>query len=142
MKTLVSQNMRRKSEQPVPLNQLKKLQEPTSIVIQEFFQLLKEKIEEINPTVIGFTVPFPGNLYSALRGAQFIRTNYPKITIFFGGGYCNTELRSLKDPSIFKYLDYILLDDGEAPLEQLIKYLNNEITQNELIRTFYLKSES
>lgn len=118
----------------------KKLQEPTSIVIQEFFQLLKEKIEEINPTVIGFTVPFPGNLYSALRGAQFIRTNYPKITIFFGGGYCNTELRSLKDPSIFKYLDYILLDDGEAPLEQLIKYLNNEITQNELIRTFYLKS--
>lgn len=36
-----------------------------------------------------------------------------------GGGYPSTELRTMTDKAIFRYIDYIILDDGERPLERL-----------------------
>ena len=83
----------------------KKLNAEPSLIIEELIALIDLKIKNEKPTLIGFTIPFPGNLYSALRCAQFIKKNYPKIKITFGGGYCNTELRSLKDTTIFKYVE-------------------------------------
>jgi len=115
-----------------------KLNEKPSIIVDELVQLMDEKIKEIQPTAVGFTIPFPGNLYSALRAAQFIKQNHPHIKIFFGGGYCNTELRSLKDPTIFKYVDHILLDDGEASIEKLLDFVEGNDEQSNLIRTFSL----
>ena len=40
-----------------------------------------------------------------------------------GGGFANTELRSLTDPRVFEFIDFITLDDGEAPLECLVEYI-------------------
>ena len=115
-----------------------KLNESPSIIVEELVLLMDEKIKEVQPTAVGFTIPFPGNLYSALRAAQFIKQNHPHIKIFFGGGYCNTELRSLKDPTIFKYVDHILLDDGEASIEKLLEFVDGKAEQSDLIRTFSL----
>lgn len=115
-----------------------KLNESPSIIVEELVFLMDEKIKEIQPTAIGFTIPFPGNLYSSLRAAQFIKQNYSRIKVFFGGGYCNTELRSLKDPTIFKYVDHILLDDGEASIEKLLAFVDSKDEQSSLIRTFSL----
>jgi hypothetical protein len=55
-----------------------------------------------------------------------------------GGGFANTELRSLSDERVFEFYDFITLDDGEAPLENLIKYLNKKIAVHELKRCFTL----
>ncbi len=41
-----------------------------------------------------------------------------------GGGFVNTELRSITDTRFFKYIDYLLLDDGEDPLYQTLRYLD------------------
>jgi hypothetical protein len=30
-----------------------------------------------------------------------------------GGGYVNTELRQLREPRLFDFVDYVTLDDGE-----------------------------
>ncbi len=114
--------------------------EPT-IVENQLLLLLANQIEEHQPDLIGFTIPFPGNLFSALRCGQFIKMYYPKIKIAFGGGYCNTELRELNDSRVFNYLDYITLDDGEGPLLQLIKHLSGEIKIDQLERTFLLQNE-
>ncbi len=76
------------------------------------------------PAMVAFTVPFPGNLYGALKCGQWIKANHPQTRIAMGGGYPNTELRSLSDPRVFDYLDYITLDDGEAPIELLWNNLN------------------
>jgi hypothetical protein len=73
--------------------------------------------------VVGFSVPFSGNLYGALKSAQWIRQNHPNTKIIMGGGYVNTELRDLRDPRVFDYLDYILVDDGEGPLLALLDHL-------------------
>ncbi|MBL4593256.1 MAG: radical SAM protein [Flavobacteriales bacterium] len=110
----------------------------TTIIEDQLLLLLVNKIEEDQPDLVCFTIPFPGNLFAALRCAQFLKKNYKRIKIAFGGGYCNTELRSLTDPRIFKYIDFITLDDGEGPLLKLIQHLSGGINQEELERTFLL----
>ncbi|MGV4413041.1 B12-binding domain-containing radical SAM protein [Chryseobacterium sp. T1] len=102
-------------------------------------RLLEETIKKTNPKIIGFSVPFPGNLYSAFRCAKYIKTNYPNIKTVMGGGFPNTELRSVSDVRVFEFFDFINLDDGEAPTEQMIKYVNQEIPFSELKRTFLLQ---
>ena len=99
-------------------------------------RILKDRIERVNPKMIAFSVPFPGNLYAAFRSAQFIKKQFPSIKTAMGGGFPNTELRQLSDPRVFDYFDFITLDDGEAPIENLIEHVNGKRTIAELKRTF------
>lgn len=109
--------------------------EPT-LIEEELLSLLDEKIDQIKPDLVCFTIPFPGNLFSALRSAQYIKGCFSSIKVAFGGGYCNTELLSLSDPTIFDYVDYITTGDGEGPIYKLIKHLMGQVGQDELERTF------
>lgn len=100
--------------------------------------LLKQQLKEITPKIVCFSVPFPGNLYSAFRCAQFIKEEYPNVKIVMGGGFPNTELRSLSDVRVFEFFDFITLDDGELPIELLVNHiLKGEGT--EFKRTFLLE---
>jgi radical SAM superfamily enzyme YgiQ (UPF0313 family) len=94
-------------------------------------------LDRVNPSLVGLTVPFPGNLYGAFRIAQSIKAIRPDITIALGGGYVNTELRRLSDPRVFDYVDYVTVDDGERPLLSLIEHLAGTRTRTRLSRTFY-----
>jgi len=107
----------------------------SGLVVDQMLQLLNEQIIETNPTVIAFTVPFPGNLLAALTCCKFIKHNFPTIKIAMGGGYVNTELRYLSDIRLFDYIDYLIFDDGEMPLTNLLSniiYNKDEL----LIRTW------
>lgn len=115
------------------------LQQPLTYIDEITIALLQQLIDKTNPKIIGFSVPFPGNLYSSFRCAQYIKSKYPHIKITMGGGFPNTELRSLKDVRVFEFFDFITLDDGEAPLENLILYVEGKITQEELKRTLIAK---
>lgn len=116
------------------------LQKPESFIDRILLKLLQEKIELSNPTLVAFSVPFPGNLYSAFKCAQYLKTHYPELKIAMGGGFPNTELRSLSDPRVFDYFDYILLDDGEAPILNLIEHLDGKREKAELKRAFALEN--
>jgi radical SAM superfamily enzyme YgiQ (UPF0313 family) len=113
--------------------------QPT-LIEDEMMNILEEKIQKYTPDLVCFTIPFPGNLFAALRCSQFIKQFFPDIYIAFGGGYCNTELRSLKDPRIFEFIDFISLDDGEGPLLKIVNYLGGTANINELERTFVLEN--
>ena len=97
------------------------LQEEPTYIDNVLFSLLKERIETIQPELFLISVPFPGNLYAAFRSAQWVRKNHPNIKISMGGGFPNTELRSLSDARVFEFFDYITLDDGELPVELLVE---------------------
>ncbi len=114
------------------------LQKPDSFIDHILLKLLQEKIELSNPTLVAFSVPFPGNLYSAFKCAQYLKKHYPELKIAMGGGFPNTELRSLSDPRVFEYFDFILLDDGEAPILNLIEHLDGKREKADLKRTFTL----
>jgi len=98
--------------------------------------ILEEKILLRKPDLIGFSIPFPGNLYGALKCGQYIKTKYPQVKIAWGGGYVSTELRDLTESIVFNYVDYILLDNGEPGILKLIEYLQNKSSSEELVKTF------
>lgn len=118
----------------------KALHKPANLTDLLMEQLLDNHIQLSNPDLVGFTVPFPGNLYGALRCAKFIKDQYPHIRTLMGGGYVNTELRTLKEPRIFKYMDYITLDDGESPMLRVIEHWQGLRPKEKLHRTYMLQS--
>ena len=95
------------------------LHEEPSLIDAITLGILEEKITEVNPKLVCFSVPFPGNLYSAFKCAQYLKAHFPDIKIAMGGGFPNTELRSVTDERVFEFFDFITLDDGELPIELL-----------------------
>jgi radical SAM superfamily enzyme YgiQ (UPF0313 family) len=116
------------------------LQAQPTYVDRILLQLVREKMDAVQPTLVALSVPFPGNLYTSLRCGQYIKQHYPGVKVVMGGGFANTELRSLSDPRVFEFYDFITLDDGEAPLEQLIAYMDGKKEKHELKRTFTLEN--
>jgi Radical SAM superfamily len=116
------------------------LQMETNYLDKILIQVASKYFETHVPKLVCFTVPFPGNLYGALKVGQWIKQHYPQTKIALGGGYANTELRELREPLVFKYVDYITLDDGETPLLALYEHLQNPEQQPFLKRTFHLKN--
>lgn len=107
-------------------------------------QLLEKSLKSTQPKLVCISVPFPGNLYSAFRCAQYIKSNYPNLPVSMGGGFPNTELRSVSDKRVFEFFDYITLDDGELPIELLISNVLHPISksgeQGLFKRTFLLEN--
>lgn len=114
------------------------LQKEYTFFDELLIEILSEKIKTIQPKLVAISIPFPGNLYSAFRCAQWIKKNHPTIKIAFGGGFPNTELRSISDTRVFEFIDFITLDDGELPIELLINNIEVE-NPTEYKRTFLLE---
>ncbi|HET9235758.1 MAG TPA: radical SAM protein [Oligoflexus sp.] len=96
-------------------------------------------LNDTKPDVVGITLPFPGNVYAGFKIAQTVKQWNPEVRVLMGGGYVNTELRGLKDPRVFNYVDYITVDDGERPLLNLLEHLSGQRPENELMRTYQRK---
>ena len=117
------------------------LQNSYTYVDNILIELLKQHIQNAQPQLAAISIPFPGNLYAGLRCAQWIKQHDPSVKVCMGGGFPNTELRSLSDTRIFEFVDFITLDDGEAPIENLLHYIQGNKTAAELKRTFILQDE-
>lgn len=81
---------------------------------------LKEAMDEVRPTVVGVTCPFPGTLVAAFKIAKYVKRRYPGVQLVIGGGYVSTELREMTDRRPYKYFDVFLYDEGYAQLEALL----------------------
>lgn len=112
------------------------LDTPPSFIDGLLLQILEQKIQSTQPDLVCLSIPFPGNLYGGLRCGQYIKKHYPNIKLALGGGYANTELRSISDERVFNYIDFITLDDGERPLHNLLDFLEGKREQSFLKRTF------
>lgn len=111
---------------------------PYTYIDEILVQILGQRLTTVQPKLVCLSVPFPGNLYTAFRCAQYIKLHYPSIKVAMGGGFPNTELRSLKDARVFEFVDFITLDDGEAPIENLIYFIEGKKNVEELKRTYLL----
>ena len=116
------------------------LQDRSALPQRFLSELVDEVLTKYNPTILLLTVPFPGCVLGALSIARYAREKNPALKIVLGGGYVNTELRSIKDARIFDYIDAMTLDDGEKPLQCLLEYWDGKRARSGLLRTF-LRSE-
>jgi hypothetical protein len=116
--------------------------EAPSFIDQYYLKTLHEYVVAQEPNLVVFTAPFPGNVYAAFKCGDYIKKNFPTIKIAFGGGFANTELRSLQDARVFEFVDFISLDDGELPLERIIQYLDGTCKKEDLKRTFIAENNA
>lgn len=114
------------------------LQQEYTYTDEILLRLLEQRIATVKPTLFLISVPFPGNLYAAFRSAQWVKKYHPEIKVAMGGGFPNTELRSLSDKRVMEFFDFITLDDGETPIENLIEHLEGKRNIEDLKRTFTL----
>jgi hypothetical protein len=108
---------------------------PPSLIDEWLRDLFWDHFHRTQPTLVGLSIPFPGNLYGAFLIAQSIKEQYPDLPVVIGGGYVNTELRRVTDPRVFDYVDFITLDNGERPLLSLLEYLSGLRHRRALCRT-------
>ncbi len=116
------------------------LHAPTSLIGTLIHHLIEHYLQQEQPDILAISVPFPGNMLGALQVADSCRQFNPNIKIVLGGGFVNTELRSLSDPRLFDYVDFITLDNGERPLLCLIEHLQGRRDQNQLHRTYFCRN--
>jgi radical SAM superfamily enzyme YgiQ (UPF0313 family) len=118
---------------------LKSLNQSNTLVDQELDALTLELFVKHRPQVIGLSTPFPGNVYAAFRMARVFKKiaeeQNSSLHIILGGGYVNTELRSLKDARVFDFFDFITFDDGERPLLSILEHLAEISKPARLVRT-------
>ena len=112
------------------------LKAPNTLLSKILTDILEAKIQKYKPDLVCISVPFPGNLYGGFKCGQYLKANHPQIKVAMGGGFPNTELRSLKEPRVFDYVDFICLDDGEAPLVSLLEHLDGARELSKLKRIY------
>src|SRR3989454_893732 len=111
------------------------LAEAPSLTDELLLDAVWRHVEAVDPTLVGLTVPFPGNLYGALRIAQVVKARRPAVRIVLGGGDGKTEPRRGQEPRPFGYVDYMTPDDGARPLLCLLEHLSGKRDEAELRRT-------
>jgi hypothetical protein len=94
---------------------LERLAAPPTLTDRLIDALTEESLNRHSPDIVGLTLPFPGTVYAAFRIAAAVRRLAPNARIVMGGGYVNTELRSLTDPRVFGFVDDLCFDEGFAP---------------------------
>jgi radical SAM superfamily enzyme YgiQ (UPF0313 family) len=112
------------------------LAHPMSLTDEWMAEALWRHVERHQPSVVGISVPFPGNLYGALRIGQQLRARKPEIKVVLGGGYPNTELRRVQESRLFEVVDFVTIDDGERPFLCVLEYLQGKRVEGDLCRTF------
>jgi hypothetical protein len=112
------------------------LARPRTLVVDLMLDLLAGRLAAWPPQIVGMTLPFYGNLLAALHFAKYIRAHAPACRIVWGGGVVNTAMRSLSDPRLFQYVDFVTVDDGERPLECIVEAVDGRRAPEQLLRTF------
>ena len=94
---------------------LQRLAAPPTLIDRLIDTLTEETLRRHAPEIVGITLPFPGTVYAAFRIAATVRRLAASTRIVFGGGFVNTELRTLTDPRVFDFADDLCYDEGFAP---------------------------
>ena len=113
---------------------------PRNLMDQLLHELTLKAMREHQPNLVLLSVPFPGAVYAALRIGQSIKQHDPTVTVCLGGGYINTELRALREPRLFEFVDVVTLDAGERPVLALIEHLQGKRSPQRLVRS-YVRSD-
>jgi radical SAM superfamily enzyme YgiQ (UPF0313 family) len=114
------------------------LERPATVIDCMLNEVLDVHLDAATPDLVGISVPFARNLYWSLRIARRARERIPGVKVAAGGGLFNTSMREPSEPRLFKYIDYLTLDDGERPILSILEHMEGFRDPTQLKRTFLL----
>lgn len=88
-------------------------------------KIIKEVLAKYSPLLVGISITFQHQILPAFFCAKIIKEINPDIHITIGGTEVSIRMRELKDIGIFKFVNSLILDEGEIPLEKLYYHLKN-----------------
>lgn len=92
-----------------------------------FEEIIRDQIVRVNaPHIIGFSVVFASQIIPAFQCARIIKHHLPHVHITMGGPYISACFRELEEKRLFTLVDSFVLDEGEIPLETLVKEFSTE----------------
>ena len=110
-------------------------------------QILLDELVKNQPQIIGFS-NYIWNANLSLKIAQLVKKTFPGIIIIFGGPNISSDNEELKNYLLDnKYIDYVVLKEGESGIINLMTFLmnkdiNNSIKDSEVIKSVaYLDSK-
>jgi magnesium-protoporphyrin IX monomethyl ester (oxidative) cyclase len=82
-----------------------------------------ERVKDINPNIVGVTIPF-NNLWASSRAMiKAIKDELPHTPIVVGGAFpCVRPVLCLEK----SYIDYVIIGDGEKPFFELLQHLEGK----------------
>ncbi len=84
-----------------------------------FEEILVEIIGKVNPKIIGFSVPFYEQVIPTFQSCHILKKIAPEAHITLGGPFISIHMREITNKEIFSFIDSLILDEGEIPLEKL-----------------------
>jgi len=98
-------------------------------VLEGFFEEhLLPDLERSQAPLLGLSVAFAEQFHPALRLARLTKETFRKIRIYLGGPFATYHLHSLQGGELFDLLDGVILEEGEEPLDRLLRYENEGIS--------------
>jgi len=98
-----------------------------------FFGFFKEEVmnyvQAQNPDLVGIGITDHKQLIPGVILAAMIRENFPDVKIVAGGHLITRSeevLTSEKAKRLFDYIDYLIFNEGEIPLEMLVSVLSKQ----------------
>jgi len=85
--------------------------------------IISRSIKKENPFCVGISLTFPDQVLPTFKCAQIIKSKFPDIFVVMGGAFVSTHMREIGEAEIFQYIDALILDEGEAPLNHLVSEL-------------------
>ncbi|MGL4982326.1 MAG: radical SAM protein [Treponemataceae bacterium] len=110
--------------------------------LEPLLQNLFKNHDTSEPTLICISVPFAGTVTPALNMARFFKKHFSQSIRAMGGGFVNTELRSLSEKTVFSYIDFLSYDAGFGSYVQLFDFLNQENKEKQLYKLRYLQNKT
>jgi len=85
--------------------------------------LIHRQIDGEKTLLAGISIVFDQQVIPAMQCARIIKELFPEIHVTMGGPFITIHLRHLQNGDFFKYVDSLILDEGEEPLVTLYNTL-------------------
>ena len=111
----------------------------TNIFI-DYFNSKLDEIKKINPDYIGISINSSSQIVPGLTLAHLLKKNL-KSHVNIGGNFFGRVVDSVvKHKEFFEiFCDSLLVEEGELPVVDLARYLNNEIAIDDVSNLVYLR---
>lgn len=106
--------------------------------IEYYNEALIGRIGDKGYSVVGVSVTALSQIIPALTLAALLKKQLPRVKIIFGGQVFNRLEENIKQlPVFFRYVDYLILGEGETPLLELLGHIEGIKTISEVPNLMY-----